>query len=225
MNRTLFLATTNNSKNVRSRRGVVKTLKGASLPLFQQANKLWRGSMTSENQKRKRRARSAAAKKVKKQRCQANEAIPQMADATMARLQAQQPMLITAYDVCHNKLQAERLHRILAAKARDGRFPASSILPVPKYEAVYSRQAPASVPATVPTGPAGTRAMASPSFITCLQDPGDSPAKTSVQRSAEVSLAPPAMDSSLSSAGHVDKVALPEIAPRPTTDLDTLLNT
>ena len=72
--------------------------------------------MTSENQKRKRRARSAAAKKVKKQRCQANEAIPQMADATMARLQAQQPMLITAYDVCHNKLQAERLHRILAQR-------------------------------------------------------------------------------------------------------------
>ena len=52
--------------------------------------------MTSENQKRKRRARSAAAKKVKKQRCQANEAIPQMADAMMARLQANQPMLITA---------------------------------------------------------------------------------------------------------------------------------
>ena len=83
--------------------------------------------MTSENQKRKRRARSAAAKKVKKQRCQANEAIPQMADATMARLQAQQPMLITAHGVCHNKLQAERLHRILAAKARDGRFPASRV--------------------------------------------------------------------------------------------------
>ena len=181
--------------------------------------------MTSENQKRKRRARSAAAKKVKKKRCQANEAIPQMAVATMARLQANQPMLIAAYDACHNKLQAERLHRILAAKARDGRFPASSILPVPKYEAIYSRQAPASVPASVPTGPAGTRATASPSFITCLQDPGDSPAKASSQRSAEVSLAPPAMDSSLSSAGHVDKVALPEVAPRPTTDLGTLLNT
>ena len=56
--------------------------------------------MASENQKRKRRARSAAAKKVKKQRCQANEAIPQMAVATVARLQANQPMLIAAYGVC-----------------------------------------------------------------------------------------------------------------------------
>jgi hypothetical protein len=171
--------------------------------------------MTSENQKRKRRARSAAAKKVvKKQRCQDNDAIPQMAVATMARLQANRPMLIGAYDTCHNKLQAERLHRILAAKARDGGFPASIILPVPKYEAVHSRQAPASVPATVPTGPAGTRATAPPSFITCTQDPGDSPAKASSrQRSAGVSpLAPPAMDSLLSSAGHGGKVSWPEVA-------------
>ena len=50
----------------------------------------------SENQKRKRRAKSAAAKKLKKKRCQDNGAIPQMAVATMARLQAQQPMLIGA---------------------------------------------------------------------------------------------------------------------------------
>jgi hypothetical protein len=77
--------------------------------------------MTSENQKRKRRARSAAARKLKKERCQDNDATPKMAVATMSRLQAQQPILVGAYDhaydCCLSKLQAERLCRILAAKA------------------------------------------------------------------------------------------------------------
>jgi hypothetical protein len=104
---------------------------GASLPLFQALEREYSPAMTSENQKRKRRARSAAAKKLKKQRCQANDAIPQMTVATMSRLQTQQPMLIAAYECCLNKLQAERLHRILAAKARDAGSAASCILAAP----------------------------------------------------------------------------------------------